>query len=373
MTQVVISGSGLNIPPHSISNEELVASYNAFAERFNQEHAEQIAAGEIKEKPFSSAEFIEKASGIKSRYVFDKEGALDIDRMCVRFEPRPDDQLSLQAEQGLVAVREALAQANKDPKDVDALICGCSYYQRAYPALSIEMQNELGFEGFAFDLSVACSSATFAIQTAVDAIQSGRAKCVVVCTPEITSPQSNWRDRDSHFIFGDAPAALVLEREDTCTATGALRVLDTRLKTTFSNNIRSNFGYMNIAEDSDGREADKFFYQQGRRVFKDVCPMVVNTISTHAQDLGLEVTELRKVWLHQANINMINFVIQKLFGRAVDESVAPVELHRFGNCSSSSAIIAFHTQRSDMQAGDQGVICSFGAGYSIGSVFVEQL
>lgn len=374
MTNIVISGSGLNIPPYSISNEELVTAYNAHVERYNQENAAQIEAGELQAKKPSSVEFIEKASGIKSRYTFDKEGPLDLDRMCVNYPARADDELSMQAEEGLVAVREALAQANKKPEDVDALICGCSYYQRPYPAISIEMQAELGFEGFAYDMSVACSSATFAIQAAVDAIKAGRADCVVVSCPEIPLAQMNWGNRDCHFIFGDAPAALVVEREDTCQAENALRILDVDLKTKYSSNIRTNFGYMNIAEGSNFMEDDKFFYQQGRKVFKEVCPMVVDTITTNAEKLGLQANKLSRLWLHQANINMINYVIQKIFGKKeVDQSVAPIELHRFGNVSSASAIIAFHTQREGLEKGDKGVICSFGAGYSIGTVFVEQL
>ncbi|MFQ3237069.1 MAG: beta-ketodecanoyl-[acyl-carrier-protein] synthase, partial [Paraglaciecola sp.] len=73
MTQpVVISGSGLWNPPHSISNEELVTAYNGYATDFNTQHAQAIAAGDIALKPQSSAEFIEKASGIRSRFVYVK-------------------------------------------------------------------------------------------------------------------------------------------------------------------------------------------------------------------------------------------------------------------------------------------------------------
>ena len=73
---VVISGTGLWTPEHSISNEELVAAYNAYATQFNASHQAAIAAGELAEKPLSSAEFIEKASGIRSRYAYIKDGIL---------------------------------------------------------------------------------------------------------------------------------------------------------------------------------------------------------------------------------------------------------------------------------------------------------
>ena len=68
--QVVISGAGLWTPDHTVSNDELVKSYNAYAEMFNADNADAIASGDVLEKPLSSSEFIEKASGIKSRYVY---------------------------------------------------------------------------------------------------------------------------------------------------------------------------------------------------------------------------------------------------------------------------------------------------------------
>ena len=77
MHDVVISGTGLWVAPEVITNEELVASYNAYAQRFNAEHAAAIAAGELAPLSESSAEFIEKASGIRQRYVIEKTGVLD--------------------------------------------------------------------------------------------------------------------------------------------------------------------------------------------------------------------------------------------------------------------------------------------------------
>ncbi len=81
MHSVVISGAGLWTPDEIVTNEELVEAYNGWASRYNEQHAAEIAAGDCVEKPLSSAEFIEKASGIKQRYTYCKEGILDVDRM----------------------------------------------------------------------------------------------------------------------------------------------------------------------------------------------------------------------------------------------------------------------------------------------------
>ena len=204
MKPVVISGTGLFTPPYSISNDELVTAFNAYVELHNAEHADAIAAGEVTALEASSSGFIEKASGIKSRYVMEKEGILDPARMTSRIPERGDDELSLQAEMCVAAAKDALQRAGRVAADIDMVLVAASNMQRAYPAMAVEVQEALGIEGFGFDMNVACSSATFGIQTAMAAVQTGQARAVLVLNPEITSGHLNFRDRDSHFIFGDA-------------------------------------------------------------------------------------------------------------------------------------------------------------------------
>ncbi|MDO8250299.1 MAG: beta-ketoacyl-ACP synthase III, partial [Rhodoferax sp.] len=167
MHRVAISSTGLYTPPEVISNEELVAAFNSFAELENTRHAADIEAGTRHAIPPSSVEFIEKASGIKQRYVMDKSGVLDPKRMRPRLQARPDSEISLMAEIGVAAARDALARAGKQAEDIDGVICACANMQRAYPAMAVEIQTALGIQGFGFDMNVACSSATFAIEMAV--------------------------------------------------------------------------------------------------------------------------------------------------------------------------------------------------------------
>ena len=147
---VAISATGLWTPSDSITNAELVASYNTYAERFNAEHAAEIAAGTKTALQLSSVEFIEKASGIKHRFVMDKTGSLDVNRMVPRIPERPNSELSLMAEVSVIAANQALERAGRDPTDVGAVICSCSSLQRPYPALAIEVQDALGAGGFGF-------------------------------------------------------------------------------------------------------------------------------------------------------------------------------------------------------------------------------
>ncbi|SHF73977.1 beta-ketodecanoyl-[acyl-carrier-protein] synthase [Microbulbifer donghaiensis] len=370
---IVISGTGLWTPPDAISNEELVEAFNAHAEQYNREHAAEIESGELSAKPYSSAEFIEKASGIKSRYVVSRDGILDPQRMRPYLPERPDDELCLQAEIGVKAAKLALEKANKKPEDIDLVIVGASYMQRAYPAIAIEIQGALGIDGFAFDMEVACSSATFSLQRAVDAVASGAARAALVINPEMPSPQIDFTDRDSHFIFGDVAVASVVERSDTCNVDAAWEVLGTKAKTVFSNNIRSNFGFTARAADVDPFGPGKTFRQNGRKVFKEVCPMAAAHIEQHVRELGSEPTGIRRYWLHQANINMNNLIAKKLMGDDTNEERAPIVLDRYANTGCAGSVIAFNLYSDDLQPGERGVICSFGAGYSIGSLVVEKI
>jgi beta-ketodecanoyl-[acyl-carrier-protein] synthase len=373
MHQVVISGTGLYTPELSISNDELIASFNAYVEQFNIDNATEITNGTVVALEPSSVAFVEKASGIKSRYVMDKAGVLDIHRMTPRIPERSDDAPSIMCDMAVAAARQALERAGKTAADVDAVICAASNMQRAYPAMAVEIQNALGIDGYAYDINVACSSATFGIQAAMSAIQSGQARAVLVVNPEITSGHLNWRDRDSHFIFGDACTAILLERADLASSKHQFAILGMKLKTQFSNNIRNNFGFLNRADESGIGKSDKLFRQQGRKVFKEVCPMAAETISTTVKNSGLEINQIQRFWLHQANLNMNLLIARLILGRDASPEESPTILDTYANTSSAGSIIAFHKHQDDLPKDAIGVICSFGAGYSIGCVVVKRL
>ena len=370
MPHAVIAATGLYTPPNSLSNAELVETFNAYVERFNATNADAIAAGEVAALTPSSVEFIEKASGIKARYVVDKTGLVDPDLMRPIIPERPNEEISVLAEMAVEAARQAIERWGKPASEIGAVICAASNMQRAYPAMAIEVQQALGIEGFAFDMNVACSSATFGIKTAADFVTSGSAKAVLMVNPEICSGHLNFRDRDSHFIFGDVATAVIVEDADQ--ARGGWDILGTRLKTQFSNNIRNNFGFLNRAAPEGVGAPDKLFVQEGRKVFREVVPMVSEMIVEHAGDIGLDPTGLKRLWLHQANINMNEMIGRKVLGRDPAPGENVIILDEFANTSSAGSIIAFHRANDDFAAGETGLICSFGAGYSAGTVFVRK-
>jgi beta-ketodecanoyl-[acyl-carrier-protein] synthase len=373
---IVISGTGLFTPQQSISNEELVIAFNAYVDQYNAQHQDAITEGSLEALDYSNEAFIEKASGIKSRYVLNKSGVLNPERMGPALDERDDEQTSIQCEMAIEAAHQALNNANLSASDIDAVIVACSNLQRAYPAIAIEVQSALGIEGFAYDMNVACSSATFGIQAAYNAILSGSAKRVLMVNPEICSAHLEWRDRDCHFIFGDACTAVIIENKSDCQSDQMFKILGTKLKTSYSNNIRNNFGFLNRSHEADPEhplaKRDKLFRQNGRKVFKEVCPMVAQLISDHLSEENISVNKLSRLWLHQANLSMNELIAKRVLGRDPSADEAPVTLDEYANTSSAGSIIAFHQYNQDLSPGSIGVICSFGAGYSVGSILLEK-
>jgi beta-ketodecanoyl-[acyl-carrier-protein] synthase len=373
MYKVAISGTGVFTPEEKISNAELVAAFNAYADRQNAANAGAIARGEIEPLTYSDEGFITKASGIESRHVLDKSGILDPEIMHPVLRARTDEELSVMAEMALKAAAIALEKAGRSASDIDAVICAASNHERAYPAIAIEVQQALGIDGFAFDMNVACSSATFGIQAAADMIRSGSARAILMVNPEICSAHLEWRDRDCHFIFGDVCTAVVLERDDLATAPGRFEIVSTRCLTQFSNNIRNNSGFLRRTREGHMEDRrDMLFKQEGRKVFKKVVPMVAELIQNHLADENLVPDNLTRIWLHQANKGMNDLIGAKVLGRTPEPGEQPNILQDYANTSSAGSIIAFSKYSDDLKPGEYGVICSFGAGYSAGSVIVRK-
>ena len=372
MEQIVISGTGVFTPEESITNKELVKAYNSYAETYNSNNKVDISRGNKIALELSSEEFIYKASGIKSRYVMDKKGILDPEIMHPILDKRSNDEPSILAEMSVKAAKKAMDSAGKTSNDIDAVITACSNLERAYPAISIEVQQLLGVSGFAFDMNVACSSATFAIQAAADMIRSGSAKTILIVNPEICSGHLDFKDRDCHFIFGDVCTALILESKETAKSNNSFEIVSTKCITQFSNNIRNNFGFLNNAKKSSPLDRDLLFMQEGRKVFKEVVPMVSQLITDHIEKEKIKTADIKRLWLHQANKSMNDFIVKKVLGRVPEDHEQPNILQDYANTSSAGSIIAFSLHSEDMKSDDIGVLCSFGAGYSAGSIILKK-
>ncbi len=373
MTRVCVGGIGVEIPEASISNEELVESFNAWVDT---ENPKREAAG-LPPLAKSDAGFIEHASGIQRRHVYERDGILDPTRMAPNIPARADDELSVMAEFGVAAARKALAHAGVEARDVDLVICASAHHQRPYPAIAIEIQKALGTSGAGFDMGLGCSSALAGLHVATNLVRSGAHRRVLVVTPELITAHLNFRDRQTHFIFGDASVAVLIEALGASEERpGLFEIVDTRSWTQFSNNIRTNFGFMSrLAQDDPSYLAmeGNLIKQNGNKVFKDVTiaghKFIVDFLAEH----GHTPETMRRFWLHQANARMNAMILKLAFGGEVGQDRAPTVLDRLGNTAAAGAIIALEEKHRDMKPGEHGLLCAFGAGYSIGGALLRMM
>ena len=237
--------------------------------------------------------------------------------------------------------------------------------------MAIEIQNELGIDGYAYDMLVGCSSTTFAINNAISDIASGLAETILVINPEISTPFVNYKKRDIHFIFGDGCVASIISKKNN--SNNAFKIIDRKLITKFSNNIRSDWSYLARAAGDEKSFDDLLFYQNGNSVFKEVCPLVAKFIKNQLEKVNLSPNEISKFWLHQANSRMVNLIVSKIIGSDnFDTDLAPLPIEKFGNLASAGSMFAFNLHN-DLKKGEKGLICSFGAGYSVCSIIVEKV
>jgi beta-ketodecanoyl-[acyl-carrier-protein] synthase len=367
-----ILGTGVFMPTETISNGELSDSFNSYVASENT--LRQMQGETVLER--SNADFILEASGIQTRHVLDKSGVLDPARMMPSLPERLDDALSVQAEFAVKSARPALADAGLEAADIDLVICSCAHHQRPYPAIAIEIQKALGCKGAAFDMNVACSSTTFAMHVGAQMVQSGAVRNVLVCSPEIMSGHLNFRDRKTHFIFGDASAAVIIGSAGV-SRTPIYSVVNSEVWTEFSSNIRSNFGFLNrtattTAQTLSAHIDDKLVTQVGNKVFKDIVFAASNFMRSFLARNEISLGQIDRFWLHQANLKLIRSLMRHLAGDELATRV-PIVLDRIGNVASPGSLIAFHETRTEIPLGGFGIICSFGAGYSIGCLLLQRV
>lgn len=199
---------------------------------------------------------------------------------------------------------------------------------------------------------------------------TNQTKQQIVINPEISTPFVNFTHRDKHFIFGDGCAASIIQKDSS--SKHAFKIIDRKLFTQFSNNIRSNYSYLNRAAVDAKDNEELLFHQNGRGVFRDVCPLVASLISDQLEKNNIKPEEVSKFWLHQANGKMIRLITSKILNTDnFDESITPMPITEFGNLASVGSLFAFNLNNNLIQ-GQKGVICSFGAGYSVCSIIVEK-
>ena len=162
-----------------------------------------------------------------------------------------------------------------------------------------------------------------------------------------------------------------MEKEGESNSRGAFEVLGTRIYTQYSDTVSNRFGFLNEVS-VDMKPQEQCFTQDGKRLFREIVPLVSGFILSHLAELGLSASGLKRLWLHQANSRINRLICTKVLGREPEDEEAPLVLGEYANTSSAGAVIAFHKHKDDLERGDTGVMCAFGAGYSAGNVVLRK-
>lgn len=294
----------------------------------------------------TSDEWIAQRTGIRQRYI-----AADHETT---------------ASLGEAAARDALANANLSPDDIDMIVLATSTPNNTFPATAVEIQNRLGMRhGFAFDMQAVCSGFVYAVTTADLFIRGGQARRVLVIGSETFSRILDWNDRTTCVLFGDGAGAIILEA-----AEGAGDLTDR--------------GVLAASLRSDGAHKDKLFVDggpsttgtvghlrmEGREVFKHAVGMITDVIETTFGAARIGPGDIDWFVPHQANKRIIDASARKL---GIDDAKVVITVDRHGNTSAASVPLALATAVSDgrIKQGDLVLLEAMGGGFTWGAVLLR--
>lgn len=320
----VITGIGAYVPDDLLTNEEL---------------SQMVDTNE---------EWIMTRVGIKERHVLKEEGA-GTSYMGVR------------------AVRQLLERTHTDPLDVEVILCATTTPDYPFPTTASLIAYQTGMKkACTFDLQGACAGFLYALETGANYIRSGRYKKVVVVSGDTMTSITNYQDRTTCPLFGDACGAVLLEP-----TTEELGVLDTFLRTD-----GVGFPHLHMKAGGSARPAsldsvnnrEHFVYQEGRVVFKYAVSYMADAAAAIMERNGLSKDDVAWFIPHQANWRIIDAVARRL---DVPMDKVIVNIERYGNTSAGTIPICLWEWEKNLKKGDNLILAAFGAGFTWGALYLK--
>ena len=323
-TNAVISGVGMFLPKYRLTNQEISKMVD------------------------TSDEWIMTRIGIKERRILkDKDKA--------------------SAYMGAMAVKNLLEKTGVNPDEIDMLICATVTPDMHFPATGIMICDQAGLKNaYAFDLHAACSGFLYALTTATKFIQAGREKKIIVVGAEKMSVITDYTDRKTCPLFGDAASAVLLtaSNEDLGIKDYILRSDGVGVKYL---NMKGG-GSLNPASHETIDQKLHYVYQEGQPVFKYAV--------SHMADVSIEIMQRNNLqpeqvaWLvpHQANLRIINAVAERM---ELDPAKVMINIQRYGNTTSATIPLCLCEWEKQLKKGDNLILSAFGAGFTWGSIWLK--
>ncbi len=264
------------------------------------------------------------------------------------------------------AAREALQSANIEAADVDAIIVATVTPDYLFPATAALVQKRLGAENaFGFDLSAACSGFLYALSTGTMMVESGRYEKVLVIGADTMSSITDYTDRATCILFGDAAGAVLLE--PTGDETGIIDFVNHTDGDLDCHLYQRAGGSLHPASEETVKNRDHCVYQDGRVVFKkategmaDVSLEIMNKHNLNGDDVA---------WLvpHQANKRIIDATARRM---GLSDEKVMINIDKYGNTTAATIPLCLYDWKDQLQYGDKLVLSAFGGGYTWGAVYM---
>ncbi len=268
---------------------------------------------------------------------------------------------------GIKAVEKLLAETGVKPEEVDLLICATSNPDYRFPSTASVIAHESHLtNAYAYDIQAACAGFIVTLQAARAYISSGLYKKVIVVSAEKMSSMTNYEDRATCPLFGDAAAAVMVEPTDDPN----LGIIDAEIHidgTGLPNLLMKAGGSVKPATVETVKAGEHFIYQEGRAVYKNaVSDMLSSTLSVMKRN-NLTVDDVDWLVPHQANLR----IIEAVAGRAkIPSEKVLVNIQNHGNTSAASIPLCMDEYKSKLKKGDKIVMTAFGAGFTWGALYL---
>lgn len=268
---------------------------------------------------------------------------------------------------GAKAVEDLLKKTGTHPDEVDLLICATVTPDMHFPANAQVIADMVGIKNaFGFDLNAGCSGFIFGLVTAAQYVQSGRYRKVVFVGAEKMSVITDYTDRKTCPLFGDASAAVLLEPTEE-----EFGLMDYILR---SDGMGRNHLYMKAGgslnppsiETVTNRE--HFIYQDGQFVFKHAVTKMADTAAEIMEKNDLEAEDIAWLVPHQANLRIIAATGERM---GIDPSKVMINIQKFGNTTSATIPLCLYEWEKKLRKGDNLILAAFGAGFTWGAVYLK--
>ena len=294
----------------------------------------------------TSDEWIMQRIGIKERRIL-KEGAT--------------------SDMGTMAVKGLLEKTGTSADEIDLLICATITPDHPFPSTANLIADKTGINNaWSFDINAACSGFVYGLQTAASFVQAGTYKKVVLVGADMMSSITDYTDRTTCPLFGDAAAAVLLEPVED-----GLGVVDSILQSDGSGvkNLHMKAGGSAKPPSHETVEArEHFVFQEGQAVFKVAVSKMADVSVEIMEKNGLTPDTLSWLVPHQANMRIIEAVARRM---GIPKEKVMINIEKYGNTTAATIPLCLWEWESQLKKGDNLILAAFGGGFTWGSIYLK--